>query len=98
MVIILLSSRKTNVLNIILTFKKSKICGIFIFKGRKDNISMNGKTRRTVLVHIDVTSKPEVSDETGALLVYSCFITYKSFSQGPTSIEHAELLGTSMRT
>ena len=37
--------------------------------------------------------KPEVSDETGALLVYSCFITYKSFSHRPTSIEHAELLG-----
>ena len=37
--------------------------------------------------------EPEVSDETGALLVYSCFITYKSFSHRPTSIEHAELLG-----
>ena len=36
---------------------------------------------------------PEVSDETGALLVYSCFIIYKSFSHRPTSIEHAELLG-----
>ena len=36
--------------------------------------------------------KPEVSDETGALLVYSCFITYKSFSHRPTSMEHAELL------
>ena len=24
--------------------------------------------------------RPEVSDETGALLVYSSFITYKSFS------------------
>ena len=35
--------------------------------------------------------EPEVSDETGALLVYSCFITYKSFSHRPTSIEHAEL-------
>ena len=31
--------------------------------------------------------KPE--DETGALLVYFCFITYKSFSHRPTS----ELLG-----
>ena len=37
--------------------------------------------------------KPEVSDETGALLVYSRFITFKSFSHRPTSIEHAELLG-----
>ena len=37
--------------------------------------------------------QPEVSDETGALLVYSCFITYKSFSHRPTSIEHAELCG-----
>ena len=36
---------------------------------------------------------PEVSDETGALLVYSCLITYKSFSHRPTSTEHAELLG-----
>ena len=27
---------------------------------------------------------PEVSDETGALLVYSSFITYKSFSHRPT--------------
>ena len=38
------------------------------------------------------TPKPEVSDETGALLVYSRFITFKSFSHRPTSIEHAELL------
>ena len=37
--------------------------------------------------------EPEVSDETGALLVYSRFITFKSFSHRPTSIEHAELLG-----
>ena len=37
--------------------------------------------------------RPEVSDETGALLVYSSFITYKSFSHRPTSIEHAKLLG-----
>ena len=36
---------------------------------------------------------PEVSDETGALLVYSRFITFKSFSHRPTSIEHAELFG-----
>ena len=35
---------------------------------------------------------PEVSDETGALLVYSCFITYKSFSHRPTSMEHTQLL------
>ena len=41
--------------------------------------------------------KPEVSDKTGALLVYSCFITYKSFSHRPTSIEHTELLGMWMR-
>ena len=34
-------------------------------------------------------AKPEVSDETGALLVYSCFITYKSLSHISTS----ELLG-----
>ena len=37
--------------------------------------------------------QPEVSDETGALLVYSRLITFKSFSHRPTSIEHAELLG-----
>ena len=36
--------------------------------------------------------QPDVSDQTGALLVYSCFITYKSFSHRPTS----ELLGTCM--
>ena len=41
--------------------------------------------------------KPEVSDETGALLVYSSFITYKSFSHRPTWIEHAELLGMWMK-
>ena len=37
-----------------------------------------------------INLKPEVSDETGALLVYSCLITYKSFSHRPTSTEHAE--------
>ena len=37
--------------------------------------------------------EPEVSDETGALMVYSGFKTYKSFSHRPTSNEHAELLG-----
>ena len=48
-----------------------------------------------ILVTVLTTSidRPEVSDETGALLVYSCFITFKSFSHRPTSIEHAELLG-----
>ena len=35
--------------------------------------------------------RPEVFDETGALLVYSCLITYKSFSHRPTWTEHAEL-------
>ena len=43
-------------------------------------------------LHLQLLS-PEVSDETGALLVYSCLITYKSFSHRPTSTEHAELLG-----
>ena len=46
---IVVIKKKKDVLNIILTFNKPKICGIFfssIFKGRKDNISMNGKTLR----------------------------------------------------
>ena len=52
----------------------------------------------SVLSYSQCKQKPEVSDETGALLVYSCFITYKSFSHKnktnhPISIEHAELLG-----
>ena len=37
---------------------------------------------RFVIFHHN--NKPEVSDETGALLVYSSFITYKSFSHRPT--------------
>ena len=42
-------------------------------------------------------TKPEVSDETGAHLVYSYFITYTSLSHRPISSEHAELLGIWMR-
>ena len=40
----------------------------------------------------DEEKLPEVSDETGALLVYSCFITYKILSHRPIHIEHARLL------
>ena len=53
-------------------------------------IRVDSQQKKGIISLSDV-SKPEVSDETGALLVYPSFITYKSFSHRPTSIEHAEL-------
>ena len=64
-------------------------------KGKQLRAKKKFKNQYAMTLTLDLlTPKPEVSDETGALLVYSCFITYKSFSHRPTSIiEHAELLG-----
>ena len=60
-------------------------------------LSMNRISQVLTLLFLGCLSTvytvPEVSGETGALLVYSCFITYKSFYHRPISIEHAELLG-----
>ena len=62
-------------------------------KSRLKNISnqnslpadiQKGKTRqKDLIVSAEINIEPEVSDETGALLVYSCFITYKKFSHRP---------------
>ena len=57
------------------------------------HINMYTRITQFSMQTLPLLSEPEVSDETGALLVYSCFITYKSCSHRPTSIEHAELLG-----
>ena len=62
----------------------------------KPDIRANAPLRRGAIIFSQASKaaqEPEVSDETGALLVYSRFITFKSFSHRPTSIEHAELLG-----
>ena len=57
------------------------------------HINMYTRITQFSMQTLPLLSEPEVSNETGALLVYSCFITYKSCSHRPTSIKHAELLG-----